>query len=246
MFEVFHRQKINPDLSWRRFLKILAGQAAFLISRNEETRRFDMAVRQLDKTYNDALDGWVRAVELRDNYTFEHTERTVDLTLQLASRLGIPDELLVHISRGAMLHDIGKLVIPDTILQKHGPLNEEEWKIMRQHPIFAYKLLKPVQFLRPAISIPYYHHEKWDGSGYPHGLKREEIPMEARIFTVVDVWDALTSNRPYRPAWREEEAISYIESNADIEFDPDVVEEFLAIVNQGRLATMPMEVEKDR
>jgi len=162
----------------------------------------------------------------------------------LASRLGMPDELLVHISRGAMLHDIGKLVIPDTILQKHGPLNEDEWKIMRQHPIFAYKLLKPVQFLRPAISIPYYHHEKWDGSGYPHGLKREEIPLEARIFTVVDVWDALTSNRPYRSAWRDEEAISYIESNADIEFDPDVVQEFLAIVNQGRLATMPVEVEK--
>jgi HD-GYP domain-containing protein (c-di-GMP phosphodiesterase class II) len=244
VFEIYHRHKITPNPGWRRFLRILAGQAVYLINRSDESKRYDEAVFLLDKTYNDALDGWVRAVELRDSYTFEHTERTTDLTLQLATRLGIPDEMLVHVMRGAMLHDIGKLVIPDTILQKHGPLNEEEWVIMRQHPVFAYKLLKPVQFLRPAITIPYYHHEKWDGSGYPHGLKKEEIPLEARIFSVVDVWDALTSNRPYRPAWREEEAISYIESNAEIEFDPDVVDEFLAIINQGRVITAQIEVDK--
>lgn len=243
VIELFSKTEISPDLSWQRFLRILSGQAGHLVCRQEEFMRYNNAIIKLDQAYSDALDGWVRAVELRDHYTFKHTERTTDLTLQLSTRLGVPDEMLVHVRRGAMLHDVGKLVIPDSILLKPGPLNEEEWVTMRQHPIFAYKLLKPVQFLQQAITIPYYHHEKWDGTGYPRGLKQEEIPLEARIFTVVDVWDALTSDRPYRTAWKEEEALSYIEANSNIEFDPDVVREFIAIVNQETLATEPVEIK---
>lgn len=246
VIELFSKSEISPDLSWQRFLRILSGQASHVVCREEEYMRYNNAIIKLDQAYSDALEGWVRAVELRDQYTYKHTERTTDLTLQLSTRLGVPDEMLVHVRRGAMLHDVGKLVIPDSILLKPGPLDEDEWVTMRQHPIFAYKLLKPVQFLKPAISIPYYHHEKWDGTGYPHGLKHEEIPLEARIFSVVDVWDALTSDRPYRPAWKEEEALSYIEANSNIEFDPDVVSEFIAIVNVDARATEPIEIEKEK
>jgi HD-GYP domain-containing protein (c-di-GMP phosphodiesterase class II) len=136
----------------------------------------------------------------------------------------------VHIRRGALLHDIGKMGVPDSILLKPGPLSEDEWVIMRQHPVFAYEMLKNIPYLAQALEIPYYHHERWDGSGYPQGLQENDIPLAARIFAVIDVYDALCSARPYRPAWPEDESRSYLVNNAGILFDPQVVERFLATI----------------
>jgi HD-GYP domain-containing protein (c-di-GMP phosphodiesterase class II) len=152
-----------------------------------------------------------------------------DLTVELAQRMGINDEELVHMRRGALLHDIGKMGVPDGILLKPGALTADEWVIMRQHPAFAYELLYPVHYLRPALDIPYCHHEKWDGSGYPRGLKGEQIPRSARIFAVVDVWDALRSDRPYRPAWPVEKVRLHIREQSGQHFDPVVVEAFLGL-----------------
>jgi HD-GYP domain-containing protein (c-di-GMP phosphodiesterase class II) len=144
--------------------------------------------------------------------------------------MGIPNEQLIHIWRGVRLHDIGKMGIPDSILLKPGPLTDIEWEIMRRHPQYAYELLAPIEYLRPALEIPYYHHERWDGSGYPHGLKGEEIPLAARIFAVVDAWDALTSDRPYRSAWEQKKSLEYILEQRGKQFDPAVVDIFLRII----------------
>ncbi|MCJ7722760.1 MAG: HD domain-containing protein, partial [Anaerolineales bacterium] len=158
------------------------------------------------------------------------TKRVTETTLKLASHLGVKDAELVHVRRGALLHDIGKMGIPDSILHKPGPLNEEDWALMRRHPVFAYNLLSPLTYLRPALEIPYCHHEKWDGSGYPRGLMGEQIPLMARIFAVVDVWDALISDRPYRKAWTNEKALAYIREQAGLHFDPNIVDAFLKIM----------------
>ncbi|NWG21181.1 MAG: HD-GYP domain-containing protein [Chloroflexi bacterium] len=159
-----------------------------------------------------------------------HSERVTELTLQLARRLQVPAEELDHIRRGALLHDIGKMGIPDHILLKPGPLSVDEWAIMREHPVHAFRWLAPIPFLRPALAIPYAHHERWDGSGYPRGLHGDQIPLAARIFAVVDVWDALRSSRPYRAAWSEEQTIAYLSSLAGTHFDPQIVETFLAML----------------
>ncbi len=148
------------------------------------------------------------------------------MTMELAERMGLDSENLPHIRRGALLHDIGKMGVPDSILLKPGPLDKDEWKVMKQHPVYAYQWLSPISYLGPALQIPYYHHEKWDGSGYPNGLKGEQIPLPARIFAVADVWDALTSDRPYRSAWTENEADDYIREEAGKHFDPQVVDNF--------------------
>ena len=165
-----------------------------------------------------------------DLETEGHTQRVTEMTLILARRFGFTKEELLHIRRGALLHDIGKMGVPDNILLKPEPLAEEEWIIMQKHPQYAYELLQPIDFLRLALDIPYYHHEKWDGTGYPHGLKGEDIPLTARLFAVVDVWDALRSDRPYRPAWSEEEALAYIREQVGKHFDPQVVEAFLKMI----------------
>jgi putative nucleotidyltransferase with HDIG domain len=183
--------------------------------------------------YDSTLEGWARTLELRDNETEGHSRRVSDLTLKLARMVGVTDEELVHIRRGTLLHDIGKMGIPDEILHKPGPLTPEEWMIMKQHPIFAYQLLKPITYLEKAIEIPYCHHERWDGSGYPRGLQGEQIPLAARIFMVVDVYDALRSDRPYRTAWSEEETRNYIKQNAGTLFDPRIVEQFLKLLDKG-------------
>jgi len=167
---------------------------------------------------------------LRDKETEGHTQRVTELTLKLARAMGLTNSDLVHIRRGALLHDIGKMGVPDGILFKEGPLTEEEWKIMRQHPRFAYEMLSPIEYLRPALDIPYCHHEKWDGSGYPRGLKGEEIPLAARLFAVVDVYDALTSDRPYRPAWPRQKTLEHIRQLSGSHFDPQVVETFMELL----------------
>jgi putative nucleotidyltransferase with HDIG domain len=181
--------------------------------------------------YATTLEGWVHALDLRDNETERHTRRVTDLAVEIAKVIELPVDALVNIRRGALLHDIGKIGIPDSILLKPGPLSEEEWIIMRQHPEFAKQMLAHVPYLQSAIDIPYCHHERWDGSGYPRGLKGAEIPLAARIFAVVDVWDALTTDRPYRKAWPEQKVIEYIEENAGILFDPSAVVAFFQVMN---------------
>ena len=188
---------------------------------------------ELIRAYNKTLEGWAKALELRDQETEGHTRRGTEMTVRLAEVLQVADEELVHIHRGAMLHDIGKMGIPDAILLKPGKLTPEEWIIMRMHPVYAYEMLSSIDFLKSAMDIPYCHHERWDGSGYPRGLKGADIPLSARIFSVVDVWDALFSDRPYRLAWPAEKVWAHIRSLSGVHFDPRVVEGFSILYEQG-------------
>jgi putative nucleotidyltransferase with HDIG domain len=187
--------------------------------------------QELALAYEATIEGWVRALDLRDRETEGHTRRVTELTLRLARAMGISDEQLVHIRRGALLHDIGKMGVPDAILFKPGKLTEEELKLMQRHPVLGYQLLSTIPFLQPALDIVYCHHERWDGSGYPRGLKGEEIPLSARIFAVVDVWDALVSERVFRRSSSKDEAIAYIKEIAGVKLDPQVVEAFLEVIH---------------
>jgi len=193
---------------------------------------------ELILAYDATIEGWSHAMDLRDKETEGHTLRVTDLAERLARLLGLPDEDIIHIHRGGLLHDIGKMGVPDQILLKPGPLTDEEWILMRRHPQFAFEMLSPIQYLRPAIDIPYCHHEKWDGTGYPRGLSGEQIPLPARLFAVVDVWDALTSDRPYRPAWTHEKALEHIREQSGKHFDPAVVSAFLQM--QATLNRAPL------
>jgi putative two-component system response regulator len=181
---------------------------------------------QLLAAYEATIDGWSRALDLRDKETEGHSQRVAQLTVQLAIIAGLPQNEIVHIRRGALLHDIGKLAIPDSILLKPSALSEEEWARMKKHPGHANEILSSIEYLRPALDIPYCHHEKWDGSGYPRGLKGNAIPFAARLFAVVDVWDALTSDRPYRAAWTQQEALEHIQNESGKHFEPAVVDLF--------------------
>jgi HD-GYP domain-containing protein (c-di-GMP phosphodiesterase class II) len=187
---------------------------------------------ELKLAYDTTLEGWAHALELRDQETEGHTRRVVQMTVELACKMGIDKHELENVRRGALLHDIGKMGIPDSVLLKPGTLNEREWEIMRRHPEYAYEFLAPIDFLRPVLDIPFCHHEKWDGSGYPRGLKGEEIPFVARIFAIVDVWDALRSDRPYRTAWNEEKTRKYIIEQSGVHFDPQVVQAFLELLKK--------------
>ena len=187
------------------------------------------ASNELAHAYDTTLSGWARALEVRDYETEGHSQRVADFTTQLARALGVSGSELVHLQRGALLHDIGKMGVPDQILLKPGPLTEEEWVVMRKHTEYAYQLLAPIEYLQSSLDIPHYHHEKWDGSGYPRRLKGEEIPLAARLFAVADVWDALCSDRPYRRAWNKEDVKRYIVSNAGRLFDPRVVQVFIQV-----------------
>ena len=187
-------------------------------------------VAELSLAYDLTLEGWSRAVDLRDKETEGHTRRVTDLTVQFARAVGIAEEEIVHIRRGSLLHDIGKLGVPDSILLKAGPLDESEWVVMRRHPEYAYEWLSRIPFLHPALDIPYAHHEKWDGSGYPRGLRAEDIPLAARLFAIVDVWDAMRSDRPYRKGWEPTRVIEHIRGLAGSHFDPSYVPVFLDMV----------------
>lgn len=188
--------------------------------------------REIQEAYETTLEGWSRALEIRDRETEGHAKRVTQLTLRISRILGFTDEQLVHIHRGALLHDIGKLGIPDDILRKPGPLTEQEMRIMRLHPQIAVDLLTSIEYLRPALNIPRYHHEKWDGSGYPHGLRGESIPLEARIFAIIDVFDALSADRPYRKAMPRHEVLEYIKAETGKHFDPAVANIFLAEIEK--------------
>ena len=196
------------------------------------------ANKQLGLAYDSALQGWSSALELRDHDTQKHTERVTADVVSLARSMGVPEEELINYQRGALLHDVGKMAIPDSILRKAGYLSEEEWKTMRLHPMYAFVMLRKIPFLHKALDIPYRHHEKWDGSGYPHGLFRQQIPLSARIFSVVDTWDALNNDRPYRKAWPREKALDYISMQAGKEFDPDVVKAFLEWLEANRIQSV--------
>jgi len=232
VLEVFHRTRLDPAPEWLGYLETFANQAAIAIADVQLFNGLQRSNLNLSLAYEATIEGWSRAMDLRDHETEGHTQRVTDLTVRLARIMGINDEQIVHIRRGALLHDIGKLGIPDTVLLKPGTLSPEEWDLMRKHPQYAYEMLYPIEYLHPALEIPYCHHEKWDGTGYPRQLKGEEIPFAARLFAVVDVFDALTSNRPYRNAWTQEKALGYYREQQGKHFDPNVVEAFLSFYNK--------------
>ncbi len=231
VLELFYRAPMSPDQEWLNFMETLAGQAALAVDNARMFENLQRSNLELELAYDTTLEGWARALELRDRETEGHTRRVVEMTLRLVTALGVPEERMVHIRRGALLHDIGKLAIPDQILLKPGPLSEEEWEIMHMHPVYAYQLLSPVPYLRPALDIPYCHHEHWDGSGYPRGLRGEGIPLEARAFAAVDIWDALISERTYRPRWGRDRVRQYIQEQSGLYLDPRVVETFIHLLD---------------
>jgi PAS domain S-box-containing protein len=229
VLEVFKRTEFSPDEDWVEFLLALTSQTAIAVDNIQQYASLQQLNLELALAYDTTLEGWARALELRDQETEGHSRRVIEMTMRMAKEMGFSDEEMIHIRRGTLLHDIGKMGIPDSILFKPGALSNEEWQIMRSHPVMAYRLLIEIPFLQSAIDIPYCHHERWDGSGYPQGLVGEKIPLSARIFAVVDVWDALLSDRPYRPAWTRERTLAYIREQAGRQFDPKVVEVFLQL-----------------
>ncbi|MDR3573472.1 MAG: PAS domain S-box protein [Anaerolineaceae bacterium] len=234
MLEIFNRSPLTPDAEWLNFLETLAGQAAIAIDNSQLFENLQLANWNLSNAYDATIEGWSHALDLRDKETEGHTLRVTDLTLKLARQVGVPENELTFVRWGALLHDIGKMGIPDQILLKPGPLDEEEMAMMRKHPRFAFELLTPITYLGRAVDIPYCHHEKWDGTGYPRRLSAEEIPLIARIFSIIDVWDAICSDRPYRPAFTREKALAYIQAEKGTSFDPQVVEAFMDMIKNNR------------
>jgi PAS domain S-box-containing protein/putative nucleotidyltransferase with HDIG domain len=226
VLEIFHRSRLQADEEWMGLLNTLASRAAVTIDTVKVFENLQKSNADLTLSYTAAIEGWSRALDLRDKETEGHSQRVTELALKLAQKMGLKSNELVHFRRGALLHDIGKMGIPDSILLKPGKLSDQEWEIMRQHPTFARDMLGPIKYLQKAADIPLSHHEKWDGSGYPQGLAGENIPFTARIFAVVDVYDALTSDRHYRKAWSKEKALAYIKEQSGKHFDPMVVEAF--------------------
>jgi HD-GYP domain-containing protein (c-di-GMP phosphodiesterase class II) len=233
VLEAYQRNTIRRDPDWLDFLESLAGQASIAIDNAQSFEGMQRLNMELVVAYDATIEGWSRAMDLRDKETEGHTQRVTELTIQLAGHMDVRMQEQAQMRRGALLHDIGKLGIPDSILLKPGKLTDDEWKIMKRHPVLARDMLSPIVYLRLAIDIPYSHHEKWDGTGYPQGLAGEQIPLSARIFAIVDVWDALTSDRPYRSAWSREQTMEYIHEQSGKHFDPRVVGEFLEMMREG-------------
>jgi putative nucleotidyltransferase with HDIG domain len=232
VLEVFHRASLKPDGEWYDFLNALAGQAAIAVENATLFESLQRSNRELALAYDATIEGWSHALDLRDQETEGHTQRVTEMTVNLARRFGFSEAELVQIRWGALLHDIGKMGVSDDILHKTSPLTDAEWVAMKKHPVFADEMLSPIRYLRLAQDIPYCHHEKWDGSGYPRGLQGAQIPLAVRIFTVVDVWDALKSDRPYRAAWTEKKVLQHIHSQAGTHFDPQVVDAFTRMIDE--------------
>lgn len=237
LFEIFRRSQISPDHEWMQFMHTLAGQAAIAIDNSQLFDNLQRSNQEIRQAYDTTLEGWAKALELRDRETEGHTRRVTDLTMQLAQFMNIGEDELVNINRGVLLHDIGKMGVPDHILRKTGSLTDTEWTEMRKHPQYAYDLLSPIPYLRPALDIPYCHHEHWDGSGYPRGLKGTQIPLSARIFSIVDIWDALLSDRPYRKAWPREKVVEYLKELSGKQLDPNVVTAFMDMIGEDESKT---------
>jgi len=229
VLEIYWREPHRLSQEETQFLEVLCQQGAIALEKARILRELNLVNQQLEQAYDQTLEGLIYLLELRDDETEGHSRRVAEFTLRIAREMGFDEEQLTHLWRGALLHDIGKVGIPDAILLKKGPLDAEEWAVMKRHPLMAYEMLSKIPFLRPALDIPHCHHERWDGSGYPRGLKGKQIPLAARIFAVVDVWDALLSARPYRPPWEREQVRDYIREQAGKLFDPEVVEVFLRL-----------------
>ncbi|MBE0683357.1 MAG: GAF domain-containing protein [Anaerolineales bacterium] len=247
IIETYFRDPFTPTNDWKDFLKTLAGQATIAIDNAQLFENLQRSNQELSLAYDTTLEGWGKALELRDKETQGHTKRVTDLTVELARRLGISESDITLIRRGALLHDIGKMGVPDSILHKPGPLTSEEMTEMRKHPQYAFDLLSPIAYLRPTLDIAYCHHEWWDGNGYPRGLKGEEIPLSARVFAIVDVWDALLSDRPYRDAWPKDEVIKYISGLSGKQFDPRIVAKFQKLIETNSTivkAYLPEKMQK--
>ena len=232
VLEVFYRWRFAPDPEWLDYLETLAGDIAIAIDNTALFTELQRSNNELTMAYDSTLEGWSRLLEFRKLEPGGHTQRVVELTLSLGEALGLTEAELVHLHRGALLHDIGKIGLPESILLKDGPLTTKEWDLMHQHPIYAYEMLSPIAYLRPALEIPYCHHEKWDGTGYPRGLKENQIPLSARIFAVIDVWDAMRSERSYRLSYSDLEALNYIRAQSGKHFDPQVVQAFLNLIRE--------------
>jgi len=233
VLEVFSRSRFEPSREWRLLLETVAGQASVAIDNALLFADLQRAHRDVTLAYDATLEGWSRAMEMRDKDIDGHTQRVAEVTVKFARAAGVSEEDIVHVRRGALLHDIGRMGIPDAILLKPGGLTDQEWEVMRRHPVYAYELLAPIPFLRQALEIPYCHHEKWDGTGYPRGLRGEQIPLTARIFAIVDAWDALRSDRPFRKAWPEDMVRAYVRDQAHAHFDPNLVDGFLSLDLEG-------------
>jgi len=237
--QVFSRKAIPTDQEWKDYFHTLAGQTSIAIENITLIANEELAYSELNQAYESTIAGWSKALELRDEETKGHSDRVMVLASKLAKKARLPQSRMDSFRRGVLLHDIGKMGIPDRILLKPGALNEEEWKIMRQHPVMAYDLLSSIPYLKDSLEVPYAHHEHWDGSGYPRGLKGKEIPLSARIFTIVDVWDALSSDRPYRKGWDRLTVTKYLMDNKSVLFDPRLVDLFLEMINQTDSAKNP-------
>jgi HD-GYP domain-containing protein (c-di-GMP phosphodiesterase class II) len=233
VLEIFQREIFQPAPDWLNFLESLAHWAAIAIENATLMEGLERANSELISAYDATIEGWALALEMRDHEIEGHSRRVPELTVMLGRAFGLGAEELVHLRRGAFLHDVGKIAVPDGILFKPGPLSAEEWRVVQQHPWHSFQMLSAIPFLRPALDIPYCHHEYWDGSGYPRGLREEQIPLAARIFAVVDVWDAVTHNRPYSPIWTKAQAIDHLRAGVGKQFDPEVVQTFLALVEKG-------------
>ncbi|MGD2080992.1 MAG: PAS domain S-box protein [Nitrospirota bacterium] len=227
VLEVFHRSSIRITSTAEKILMTLAGQVGIGMENGELHQHLSTTIDDLTIAYDDTIEGWARALDFRDKESEGHSRRVTDMTVRIADMMEIDDKAFINIQRGALLHDIGKLGVPDAILLKPGKLNDKEWGVMQRHPEFAFELLSPIEYLKDAVHIPYCHHEKWNGTGYPRGLKEEAIPIEARIFAVVDIWDALNSDRPYRPKWEKVRILEYLKTLSGTELDSKVVEMFI-------------------
>ncbi|MEI7769948.1 MAG: GAF domain-containing protein [Chloroflexales bacterium] len=236
VLELFARAPFHATLDWRATLDMFASQLAIALDNADMVERLQRSHTELMHAYETTIEGWSRALDLRDKETEGHTLRVTEMTLRLAHAVGVSDGDVVHIRRGALLHDIGKMGVPDHILLKPGPLTDAEWEIMRRHPVYAYEMLAPIAFLEQALAIPYCHHERYDGQGYPRGLTGEQIPLAARIFAVVDVWDALRSDRAYRAGWPDDRVLRHIQGAAGQHFDPHVVDVFLKMMRWDTVA----------
>jgi PAS domain S-box-containing protein len=234
VLELFHRAPLELGGERLEFLETLAGQGAVAIDHAALYGGVQRSAAELAAAYDKTIEGWSRALDLRDKETEGHSQRVTEVTERLGRAMGLPGSELIHARRGALLHDIGKMGIPDGILLKPGALDAQEWVIMKKHPVYAYELLSPISYLKSALDIPYCHHEKWDGSGYPRGLQGEQIPLAARLFAVADIHDALRSERPYRPAWPREKVLRHIESLSGSHLDPRVVKLFASVVVEER------------
>ena len=240
VLELFQRRPFDPDSEWLEYVQALAARAAIAIDNGELFEKLQLSNSDMIQAYDATIEGWARALDLHDRATTNHSLRIVDITLGLIRAMGANEVEIQNIRWGVLLHDIGMIAIPDQILHKPGPLTDEEWQAVKQHPVHAFNLLSPILYLKKAIEIPYCHHEWWDGSGYPHGLKGEQIPFASRVFSVVDVWDALGSDRSFRSAWLPQNIRQYLEDQAGKQFDPQVVKAFLSLEKNGFKASQSL------